>query len=147
MKLNPIAMATLTVSVCVLSACSDGTGSSQKHATVSVTDTIQVAVGTVSDDADLLHNANALAWQKASFQRKRETCSKVLLALHERGNLPVHDLNHTQLKLLSDALVQQMNKRLEMTGTETQNQETFEHVKVSTTLIEIIEEKDWLIKS
>ena len=69
------------------------------------------------------------------------------MALHERGNLPVHDLNHTQLKLLSDALVQQMNKRLEMTGTATQNQDTFEHVKVSTTLIEIIEEKDWLIKS
>jgi len=40
-----------------------------------------------------------------------------------------------------------MNKRLEMTGTATQNQDTFEHVKVSTTLIEIIEEKDWLIKS
>ena len=90
MKLNPIAMAMLAISVCALSACSDGTGSSQKQATV--TDTIQVAVGTVSDDADLLHNANALAWQKASFQRKRETCSKVLLALHERGNLPVHDL-------------------------------------------------------
>ncbi len=145
MKLYPIAMATLAISVCALSGCSDGTGSSQKQATV--TDTIQVAVGTVSDDADLLHNANALAWQRASFQRKRETCSKVLLALHERGNLPVHDLNHTQLKLLSDALVQQMNKRLEMTGTATQNQDTFEHVKVSTTLIEIIEEKDWLIKS
>ena len=34
MKLNPIAMATLTISVCALSACSDGTGSSQKQATV-----------------------------------------------------------------------------------------------------------------
>lgn len=147
MKLKSIVMTTIAISLCSLSACSDSTGTAEKQPNIGLTDTIQVAVRTVSDDADLLHNANALAWQKASFQRKRDTCNKVLLALHERGNLPVHDLNSTQLKLLSDALVQQMNKRLEMTGTATQNKDTFEHVKVSTTLIEIIEEKEWLVKS
>jgi hypothetical protein len=132
--------------IAVLSACGNDNAVATAHASTNEASSASL-IFKKQGYTNPLHNANMLAWQKASFQAKREACSEVILALYENGKLPVNELNDVELKLLSETLVQQLNHRFEMRETAHQNQKDYENEMVVTAIMDIIEDRSWLVRS
>ena len=90
-----------------------------------------------------LQSANAMAWQKASFQNKRATCSVFLEALIQQNKLNIEDSSDENIKKMSEELVYLLNERFKMVGNAQENEESFKHLKVSNEALIVIKSLKW----
>ncbi|NDV90055.1 hypothetical protein GTH32_02460 [Alteromonas sp. 345S023] len=132
--------------VAVLSACGNDNAVATAHASTNEGRSATLVFNGEGYTSPL-HEANMQAWQKASFQAKREACSEVILALYTHGKLPLNELNDVQLKLLSETLVQQLNTRAEMAAMAHRKKKDYENETVATAILGIIEDRRWLVRS
>ncbi len=97
-----------------------------------------------------LHAQDALAWQKASYQDKRATCSDFITAMHIQKmltpSLLSYDFTPEEVQPLSEELVALINNEYNSHDNSQQNTTQLKGKKISETTIALASQKGWLSK-
>ncbi len=91
-----------------------------------------------------LHFANALEWQKASYQNKRATVADFLAAFDQQYRLNINVSDPSTLRHYSEELTEQLNQKFQMTGPAQENERLFSGQQVAGMILELADANGWL---